>query len=72
VFGVLLSLEPAVAAIAGWLLLGQRMGVSEVVAVAVVVLASAGSTLTARRGAGEPAAAGAPPPVPADETSAVA
>jgi inner membrane transporter RhtA len=52
VFGVLLSLEPAVAATAGWLLLGQRMGAREAVAVAVVVLASAGSTLTARRSAG--------------------
>jgi inner membrane transporter RhtA len=72
VFGVLLSLEPAVAATAGWLLLGQRMGIREAVAVAVVVLASAGSTLTARRGAGEPAAAGASPPVPAEETSAAA
>jgi inner membrane transporter RhtA len=49
VFGVLLSLEPAVAATAGWLLLGQRMGPREAVAVGVVVLASAGSTLTARR-----------------------
>jgi inner membrane transporter RhtA len=49
VFGVLLSLEPAVAATAGWLLLGQRMGPREAVAVGVVVLASVGSTLTARR-----------------------
>jgi inner membrane transporter RhtA len=49
VFGVLLSLEPAVAATAGWLLLGQRMGPREAVAVGVVVLASAGSTLTSRR-----------------------
>jgi inner membrane transporter RhtA len=51
VFGVLLSLEPAVAATAGWLLLGQRMGPREAVAVGVVVLASAGSTLTSRRAA---------------------
>jgi inner membrane transporter RhtA len=57
VFGVLLSLEPAVAATAGWLLLGQRMGLREAVAVAVVVLASAGSTLTARRAAAGPAPA---------------
>jgi inner membrane transporter RhtA len=49
VFGVLLSLEPAVAATAGWLLLGQAMGPREAVAVGVVVLASVGSTLTARR-----------------------
>jgi inner membrane transporter RhtA len=49
VFGVLLSLEPAIAALAGWVLLGQGLGPAAAVAVAVVVLASAGSTLTARR-----------------------
>lgn len=54
VFGVLLSLEPAIAATAGWLLLGQDLGGWEVVAVAVVVLASVGSTLTARRDRPEP------------------
>jgi len=48
VFGVLLSLEPAVATLAGWLLLGQGIGVPGLVAVGVVVLASIGSTLTAR------------------------
>lgn len=48
VFGVLLSLEPAIAATAGWLLLGQRQGPWQWLAVAVVVLASAGSTVTAR------------------------
>jgi inner membrane transporter RhtA len=49
VFGVLLSLEPAIAATAGWLLLSQRLGGWEAAAVGVVVLASVGSTLTARR-----------------------
>jgi inner membrane transporter RhtA len=48
VFGVLLSLEPAIATLAGWLLLGQGIGASGLVAVGVVVLASVGSTLTAR------------------------
>lgn len=47
VFGVLLSLEPAVATGVGWLLLSQRVGGVAVAAVAVVVLASAGSTLSA-------------------------
>lgn len=47
VFGVLLSLEPAIAATAGWLLLDQRQGPLQWLAVGVVVLASAGSTLTA-------------------------
>ncbi|WP_189169010.1 EamA family transporter [Pilimelia anulata] len=56
VFGVLLSLEPAVAALAGWLLLGQDLGWLGVVAVAVVILASAGSTLSARRAADGPRA----------------
>jgi inner membrane transporter RhtA len=60
VFGVLLSLEPAVAALAGWVLLSQPLGAREAVAVGVVVLASIGSTLSARRPAGEaPARTGA-------------
>jgi inner membrane transporter RhtA len=48
VFGVLLSLEPAVATLAGWLLLGQRTPAVGLLAVGVVVSASVGSTLTAR------------------------
>lgn len=52
VFGVLLSLEPAIAALAGWALLAQPLGPREAVAVGVVVLASIGSTLSARRTAG--------------------
>jgi inner membrane transporter RhtA len=61
-FGVLLSLEPAVATLVGWLLLGQRPGPLGAVAVAVVVAASAGSTLSARRpGAGDPGAGAAVP-----------
>ena len=54
VFGVLLSLEPAVAALAGWVLLGQPLGAREAVAVGVVVLASIGSTLFAQRPVGDP------------------
>jgi inner membrane transporter RhtA len=46
-FGILLSLEPAVAACAGWLLLSQHVGPVSVAAIAVVVLASVGSTFTA-------------------------
>jgi inner membrane transporter RhtA len=49
VFGVLLSLEPAVATLAGWLLLHQGLGAAGAVAVGIVILASAGSTLSARR-----------------------
>jgi inner membrane transporter RhtA len=62
VFGVLLSLEPAVAATAGALLLSQPLGPVGAVAVGVVVLASAGSTLAARRS--QPAAGPEPVPIP--------
>ncbi|WP_432507100.1 EamA family transporter [Kineococcus arenarius] len=55
-FGVLLSLEPAIAALVGWLLLSQALPATSVLAVAVVVVASAGATATARR---EPAPGGA-------------
>jgi inner membrane transporter RhtA len=41
VFGVLLSLEPAVAALAGFLLLGQRLSPVEIAGIGLVVLASA-------------------------------
>jgi len=48
VFGILLSLEPAVAALAGWILLGQRTPPAAIAAIALVILASTGATLTAR------------------------
>ena len=47
VFGVLMSLEPAVAALAGWIVLGQDLGAREVAAIAMVIVASAGATLFA-------------------------
>ncbi len=50
VFGVLMSLEPAAAAVAGWLVLGQRLGTREVTAPLLVSAASAGVTLGRRRG----------------------
>ena len=43
VFGVLMSLEPAVAALAGWVVLDQVLGARELLAIALVVLASAGA-----------------------------
>jgi inner membrane transporter RhtA len=49
VFGVLMSLQPAAAAVAGLLVLGQRLGVREVVALVLVSLASVGVTLGRRR-----------------------
>ena len=47
VFGILLSLEPAVATLAGWLLLGQHTTPVALAAVVIVVGASLGSTLGA-------------------------
>jgi inner membrane transporter RhtA len=44
VFGVLMSLEPAVAALAGFLVLSQELGARELVAIGLVVAASAGAT----------------------------
>jgi inner membrane transporter RhtA len=43
-FGVLMSLEPAVAALAGLIVLGQELGAREWVAIALVVIASGGAT----------------------------
>jgi inner membrane transporter RhtA len=47
VFGVLMSLEPAVAATAGLVVLGQGLGARDVVAIALVVAASIGVTRVA-------------------------
>jgi inner membrane transporter RhtA len=47
-FGVLMSLEPAVAAIVGLVALGQDLSANEVVAIALVVAASAGALSAAR------------------------
>ncbi|KAA9392954.1 DMT family transporter [Kocuria coralli] len=46
VFSILLSLEPAFAALFGWILLGQESGVLRNLAIALVILASLGVTLT--------------------------
>jgi inner membrane transporter RhtA len=43
-FGVLMSLEPAVAALAGFLVLDQRLTGTQLVAIGLVVIASAGAT----------------------------
>jgi inner membrane transporter RhtA len=47
-FGVLMSLEPAVAALVGLVVLGQGLSTSEVVAIGLVVAASAGALGAAR------------------------
>jgi inner membrane transporter RhtA len=48
-FGVLMSLSPAIAALAGLVLLGQSVTALDWIAIAIVVVASAGAVLTARR-----------------------
>ncbi|MCJ2060474.1 DMT family transporter [Methylobacterium sp. J-048] len=50
-FGVLMSLEPAVAACAGFALLGERLGAVQWLAIGLVIAASAGITATNRRSA---------------------
>jgi inner membrane transporter RhtA len=62
VFGVLMSLEPAVAALAGLAVLGQVLSAREVAGIALVVLACAGASRTGpaqstnRSGIGSPSA----------------
>jgi len=47
-FSVLLSLDPAIAALAGVLWLGQRLGMSEAIGIGLVVVASSGVMATRR------------------------
>jgi inner membrane transporter RhtA len=47
-FGVLMSLEPAMAALAGLIVIGQSLNALEVVGIALVIAASAGATLGTR------------------------
>ena len=48
VFGVMMSLEPAIAATVGFLLLSQGLAATQVLAIALVVAASAGALWTSR------------------------
>jgi len=50
-FGLLMSLEPAFAALAGVLVLSQRLHLRTLAALAMVVIASAGTTIDANRSA---------------------
>ncbi len=63
VFGILLSLEPVVAAIAGWALLHQPTGPLRLVAITLVIVASMGTIMTAQ----PTRVASAAPPVTDDE-----
>ncbi|WP_237241945.1 EamA family transporter [Rothia nasimurium] len=57
VFSILLSLEPGIAAVGGWLLLAQGTGALRWTAILLLTVASMGITITSRpqRAAGEPA-----------------
>ena len=57
VFGILMSIEPAMAALAGLLILGQALGLPQVAAVVLVSVASVGVTVTASRRTAAPAPA---------------
>ncbi len=48
VFGVLMSLEPAVAALAGLIVLGQRLGGRTLIGIALVIAASVGAARSGR------------------------
>jgi inner membrane transporter RhtA len=48
VFGVLMSLEPAAAAVAGLIVLGQVLGLNEWAGMALVIVASVGATRSGR------------------------
>ena len=49
IFGVLMSLEPAMAAIAGFIVIGQTLSARELVGIALVVAASVGASGSARK-----------------------
>ena len=49
VFGVLMSLDPAIAALAGFVVLDQALGARELLAIAMVVVASAGAASLSHR-----------------------
>ncbi len=49
VFGVLMSIEPAIAALAGFIVLGQGLGVRALLGIALVVAASVGASQRAAR-----------------------
>jgi inner membrane transporter RhtA len=66
-FGILMSLEPAVAALAGLAFLGEVLSLNQWIAVFLVIAASAGSTVTSRKTAEPAGDSGTDDPVEAAE-----
>ena len=64
VFSVLMSMEPAIAAIAGWALLNQETGPIRWVAIFLLMTASVGITLTTTKGGSPQQKDGGKDPVP--------
>ncbi|WP_423494401.1 EamA family transporter [Microbacterium esteraromaticum] len=62
VFGVLMSLGPAIASLAGFVLLGQHLSPLELIGIALVILASAGAMGVGRPRPGSSAPGGGEPP----------
>ncbi|MFZ2217787.1 MAG: EamA family transporter [Rhodoferax sp.] len=54
-FGIMISMEPAVAALLAWVLLGEHLNLVQWLAIGCIVAASMGSALTARRPVVSPA-----------------
>jgi inner membrane transporter RhtA len=48
VFGVSMSLEPAIAALTGWLWLGEQLGPVQLLAIGAIMIASGGAALSVR------------------------
>lgn len=61
VFGILMSLGPAMASVAGFVLLGQHLSALEITGVALVVVASAGAVWTGRQRSARTRSGGAAP-----------
>ena len=45
VFGVLMSMDPAIAALSGFLVLGERLSPTQIVAIGLIMAASVGAVL---------------------------
>ena len=47
-FGILMSIDPAISGLVGWMILQQTLGVQKIAGIACVILASLGATLGRR------------------------